>query len=528
MSRDESEQNIIELTIQVESQKQKIQWLQEQFDLLHQKRFGVSSEKNMTDGDQMSLFNEAEWTVDEADGQIPEPDMAKVAPPKKTKTKGGKLRMVSGLPKETIEFRMSKEEQICPECGEKLTQVRKTIRRELIVIPAQVKVREYIDAVYACRNCQKNGIENPMHTGRSPEPLLDNSLASASFVSDIMKKKFVDGMPIYRQEADLKRKGIRLTRQTMSNWVIRCSEKYLQGVYDILKEELLRIDIIQADETTVQVLSEPGKAPATDSFMWLYRSGEWDTQSRIILYEYQDNRRKEDPANFLGDFKGYLQTDGYAGYNSVTKREKDPAVSVGCWAHARRFFCDASKAIKKGSSDTPATNIDKAIAYTDRIFAIERDSDLAKKTPQERMRIRKEKTLPALDEYFKWIRSFDPDHIIKGKFRDGIVYSQNQEEVLRAFLLDGRLPCSNNAAERSIKPFVISRKNFLFCKTPSGAKATATVFSLIETAKANGLDPFKYLVYIFEKLSQDEDYDLEQLMPWTKAVVDTCKAVACE
>ena len=153
---------------------------------------------------------------------------------------------------------------------------------------------------------------------------------------------------------------------------------------------------------------------------------------------------------------------------------------------------------------------------------------MAKKPPQERMRIRKEKTLPILDEYFKWIRSFDPDHIIKGKFRDGIVYSRNQEEALRAFLLDGRLSCSNNAAERSIKPFVISRKNFLFCKTPSGAKATATVFSLIETAKANRLDPFKYLVYIFEKLSQDEDYDLEQLMPWTKSVADACKAAVCE
>ena len=449
MSRDELEQNIIELTTQVESQKQKIQWLQEQFNLLQQKRFGASSEKDMADGDQMSLFNEVEWTVDEAEGEIPEPDMAKVAPPKKKKTKGGKLRMVSGLPKETIDFRLSEEEQICPECGENLTEVRKTIRRELIVIPAQVKAKEYIDAVYACRNCQKNGTENPMHTGRAPRPLLENSLASASFVSDIMKKKFVDGVPVYRPETDLKRKGIRLTRQTMSGWVIRCSEKY-------------------------------------------------------------------------------LQTDGYAGYNSVTKREKDPAVSVRCWAHARRFFCDASKAIKKGNSEVSATNIDKAIAYADRIFAIERDNDLAKKTPQERMQIRKEKTLPILDEYFKWIRSFDPDHIIKGKFRDGIVYSQNQEDALRAFLLDGRLSCSNNAAERSIKPFVISRKNFLFCKTPSGAKATATVFSLIETAKANKLDPFKYLVYIFEKLSQDEDYDLEQLMPWTESVVSACKAAACE
>ncbi len=273
--------------------------------------------------------------------------MAKVAPPKKKKTKGGKLRMVSGLPKETIDFRLSEEEQICPECGEKLTEVRKTIRRELIVIPAQVKVKEYIDAVYACRNCQKNGIENPMHTGRAPRPLLENSLVSASFASYIMKKKFVDGVPVYRQEADLKRKGIRLTRQTMSNWVIRCSEKYLQGVYDILKEELLRRDIIQADETTVQVLSEPGKAATTDSFMWLYRSGEWDPESQIILYEYQANRRQEHPEDFLGDFKGYLQTDGYAGYNSVTKRKKDPAISVGCWAHARRYFCDALKAIKK-------------------------------------------------------------------------------------------------------------------------------------------------------------------------------------
>ena len=254
MSRDELEQNIVELTTQVESQKQKIRWLQEQFNLLQQKRFGASSEKDMGSGEQMSLFNEAEWTADEAEGQIPEPDMAKVAQPKKTKTKGGKLRMVSGLPKETIDFRLTAEEMACPECGGKLTEVRKTIRRELIVIPAQVRVKEYIDAVYACRNCQKNGIANPMHTGRAPKPLLENSLASASFVTDIMNRKFVDGVPIYRQEADLKRKGIRLTRQTMSNWVIRCSEKYLQGVYDILKEELLKREIIQADEKTVQVL----------------------------------------------------------------------------------------------------------------------------------------------------------------------------------------------------------------------------------------------------------------------------------
>lgn len=524
MTRAELEQNIVELTTEVESQKQKIQWLEEQFHLLQQKRFGSSSEKGMNDGDQMSLFNEAEWTVDEAGDDIPEPDLSKVAPPKKKKTKGGKERMVSGLPKEVIDFRLSKEEMICPNCGGELTEVRKTIRKELIVIPAQVKVREYHDAVYTCRNCQKNGIETPMHTGGSPKPLLRTSLASASFVAYIICRKLVDGVPLYRQEAEFKRRGIKLTRQTMSKWMNRCSDKYLEGVYEILQENLLKRDIIQADETKVQVLHEPDKPATSDSWMWLYRTGIWDPGPQIVLYDYQDNRRQENPADFLGDFAGYLQTDGYSGYNSVIKRENDPATSVGCWAHARRYFCDALKAMSEADKKLPHTNIDTAIAYCDKIFAIERDNELADKSPEERVRIRKEKTIPVLDAYFKWVRSFDPDHIVKGEFRKGIVYSQNQEAALRAFILDGRLQCSNNAAERSIKPFVICRKNFLFCNTPSGARSTAIAFSIVETAKANGLDPFKYLEYIFEKLSQDDDYDLEQLMPWTDEVRNTCTA----
>ena len=524
MSRAELEQNIVELTTEVESQKQKIQWLEEQFRLLQQKRFGTSSEKGMTDGDQMSLFNEAERTVDEAGEDIPEPDMSKVAPPRKKKAKGGKDRMASGLPKEVIDFRLSKEDMVCPTCGSELTEVRKTIRKELIVIPAQVKVREYHDAVYACRNCQKNGTENPMHTGGSPKPLLRDSLASPSFVADIIRRKFVDGVPLYRQEAEFKRRGIKLTRQTMSNWMIRCSDQYLAGVYEILQENLLKRDIIQADETPVQVLHEPGKPATSDSYMWLYRTSTWDPGPQIALYEYQDNRRQENPANFLGSFSGYLHTDGYSGYHSVTRREVDPATSVGCWAHARRFYCDAMKALSKADKELPHTNIETAIAYCDRIFAIERNNHLADRSPEERLRIRGEKTAPVLDAYFKWVRSFDPDHIIKGKFRDGIVYSQNQEKALRAFILDGRLQCHNSIAEQSIKPFVICRKNFLFCNTPSGARSTAVAFSIVETAKANGLDPFRYLECIFEKLSQDEDYDLEQLMPWTDDVRNTCIA----
>lgn len=240
MTRAELEQNIVELTTEVESQKQKIQWLEEQFHLLQQKRFGSSSEKGMSDGDQMSLFNEAEWTVDEAGDDIPEPDMSKVAPPRKTKTKGGKTRMTSGLPKEVIDFRLSEEEMICPNCGGELTKVRNTIRKELIVRPAQVKVKEYHDAVYTCRNCQNTGEHNPMHTGGSPKPLLRTSLASPSFVAYIIWMKFVCGVPYYRLESDFKRRGIKLTRQTMSSWMIRCSNKYLEGVYEILQENLLK------------------------------------------------------------------------------------------------------------------------------------------------------------------------------------------------------------------------------------------------------------------------------------------------
>ena len=303
MTRAELEQNIVDLTTEIESQKQKIKWLEEQFRLSRQQRFGSSSEQGMIDNDQISLFNEAEWTVDEAGEDFPEPDLAKVAPPKKKKTKGGKERMVSGLPKEVIDFRLTEEQMNCPNCGERLTEVKKTIRKELVVIPAQVKVNEYHDAVYTCRNCQKNGIENPMHTGDSPKPLLRNALASPSFVADIIKRKFVDGVPIYRQEQEYKRNGIRLSRQTMSSWVIRCSEYYLEGVYDILKENLLKKDIIQADETKVQVLHEPGKPATSDSYMWLYRSSIWDPGSQIVLYEYQDNRRMENPANFLGVFR---------------------------------------------------------------------------------------------------------------------------------------------------------------------------------------------------------------------------------
>lgn len=523
-TREELEQEIVSLTMEPEAANQKASWLEEQFHLHQKQKFGSSSEKTKAaDIMQMSFFNEAEAIVDEA-GAVEEPTTAKVCPPVRKKRKGKKEKLTASLPKETIEFKLTEEEKICPACGQELVDVKKTVRKELIVIPTQVKVREYIDHVYACRRCQKTGESNPIHNAGAPKALLRNSLASASFVADVMKKKFVDYIPIYRQEQELKRNGIALSRQNLSNWVIRCAEQHLSGIYELMQEELLKKDIIHADETELEVLHEPGREATATSYMWVFRTGKYD--SPIVLYRYAPTRSGVIPEEVLGNYSGYLQTDGYAGYNRLTKRAENPATAVGCFAHARRKFCEAHSALSHKEKEIPHPNIDKGIMYCDKIFAIEKE--LAGLNAEDRQIQRKLQVEPVLEAYFDWVKNFDPKELLKGKFRDAIVYSQNQEKALRGFLLDGGLECSNNIAERSIKPFVISRKNFLFCNTPSGADAAATIFSIVETAKGNNLDPFRYLEHIFTCLSQDEDYDLEMLLPWSEYLPESCKAIIHE
>lgn len=306
----------------------------------------------------------------------------------------------------------------------------------------------------------------------------------------------------------------------MSNWLIRATEDWLEPVYDALHEMLCRHDVLHADEMTLQVLREPGKTAQSKSYMWLYRTS-GDAVQPIVLYDYQPDRRSKRPAEFLKDFKGYLHTDGYEGYHSL----RSEITIVGCWAHVRRKFDEALKALPE--HDREGSNALRGKRYCDRLFELEREfTSLA---PEERYVKRLAQSKPVLDEFFEWAVSLNAAP--KTGIGIAVHYVLSQRKYLERYMLDGRLEISNNRAERSIKPFVVDRKNFLFANTPRGAKASAVMFSLIETAKENGLNPFEYLVYIFKNAPnwniQDNPDALNLLMPDSARCSIRATATSC-
>jgi len=488
----------------------KVNWLLEQFRLSQHHRYGASSEK--TNPEQQQLFNEIEA---EAQPLLAEPTIEKITYERR-KRQGQRETMLKDLPVETIEYRLPKEEQVCSCCGNSLHEMSTEVRQELKIIPAQVKVVNHVRYVYSCRHCEKNEIKTPIVTSSMPAPVLKGSLVSPSVMAYIMSEKYVDGMPLYRQEQQFARLGVQLSRQTLANWMLYGANKWLKLLYDRMHFHLLQHEILHADETTLQVLKEPGRAAESSSYMWLYRTGREGPP--IILYDYQETRGGIHPKEFLSGFKGYLHVDGYSGYNQI------PDVTlVGCWAHARRKFDEALKALpdKKRSALVAAKD---GLEFCNRLFAIERE--LSKVTDEERYKKRLARSRPVLDAFFAWLNDQSTKVLPKSAFGQAINYCLNQWDKLVAFLQDGRLELDNNRSERSIKPFVIGRKNWLFSNTPKGAKASAIIYSVVETAKENGLNPFMYLIYIFEKLrnidTQNPD-TLDQLLPWSDTVTLSCR-----
>jgi transposase len=461
-----------------------VRYYEEQIRLAKHRRFGVSSEKSEYDVNQLSFFNEAEAT---ADVNVVEPALVEVEKHYRKHTRLTTDRLPKDLPVEVVEHDLLEKERICQECGGELHVMGKETRRELILVPAQVKIREHVRNVYSCRDCERDECGVPIVKAPKDEPILKGSFASPEAVAHIMTQKFVMGLPLYRQEQEMKRAGIMLSRQTMSNWLIRATEDWLEPIYDMLHEVLCVHDVLHADETTLQVLHEPGKTAQSKSYMWLYRTGS-DAMHPIVLYEYQPDRRAKRPAEFLRNFKGYLHTDGYDGYHSLP----GDVNIVGCWAHARRKFDEVLKALPE--KDREGNDAMRAKRYCDSLFELERS--FTKLTSHERYMKRQEFSKPTLDAFYAWAGTLK----IVPKTGMGIAvhYLFSQRKYLERYLLDGRLEISNNRAERSIKPFVIGRKNFLFANTPRGAKASAIMFSLIETAKEIGLNPFVYLTYVFQ------------------------------
>ena len=487
--------------------------LMEALRLARHKQFGASSEKSEdTLMEQLSfLFNEAE--VFSAAEKEAEENVTVVAAHKRHKKHEYTLDNIpDGMTTKRVEHRLEGEDLVCPQCGDTMTEIGKEVVRTLEIIPAQTVVREDVYYTYACKSCVESadeGCETPVVKAPREKNIIPGSFATPEAIAHIMTQKFVMASPLYRQEQELNRQGISLSRQTMSNWILRATEDYLTPVYEQMHKELLSRDVLHADETTLQVLHEPGKKPQTDSYMWLYRTG-GDTDKPIVLYEYQPGRGAKHPKEFLAGYTGYLHTDGYAGYHDLG----EDITVVGCWAHARRKFDEAVKSLPKGKAK--GSSASQGLTYCNLLFGIEQE--IAEKTAEERYEERLKQAKPVLDAMFAWAnsRTAAPKSALGKAFH----YLKEQWPYLTNYLKDGRLEISNNRAERSIKPFVIDRKNFLFANTPKGAAGSAIMFSLIQTAIENGLDPYKYLTWLL-KTAKDSDLTdaqiVQSLLPWNAA-----------
>jgi transposase len=492
----------------------KLKWYEEQFRLAQHKRFGASSEKTSPDQLELNLFNEAEVCATPP-GQ--EPPMENVTYERR-KRSGKREEDLSDLPVETVVYQLEEGERTCDCCGGALHEMTTETRSEIAIVPPQIKVMRHVRQVYACRHCERNELQTPIVTAPMPRPVYPGSLASPSILAHVMCQKYVESLPLYRQEQQFARLGYTLSRQTMANWMIYGAETWLAPMCDAMKTLLLRQDVLHADETTLQVLKEPDKSAEAMSYLWLYRTGRGVPP--VVLYDYQRTRGGEHPRNFLAGFTGYLQVDGYAGYHKVAKVKL-----VGCWAHARRKFDEALKAAPPETRSNPESVAAQGLAYCNRLFALERE--WADATPEERQAGRQAQSLPVVETYGKWLKQQRSRVTPKSMTGEAIAYSLNQWEKLTAFLADGRLEIDNNRSERSIKPFVIGRKNWLFANTPRGAKASATIYSVIESAKENGLHPYNYLKHLFEQLPQlPGPLDVEALdlfMPWSESLPDDCR-----
>ena len=464
-------------------------FLEEQFRLAQQQRFGASSEAHPAQGD---LFNEAEVALDVIEEE------EETSTTKVVKKKPVRKKLPIDLPRETVIHDI--DDKSCSCCGNELHQMGDERSEKLEFIPAQVKVIEHVRLKYSCRTCEKEGIKTDIKIAPVPPSPIPKGFATATLLSQIITSKYQYALPLYRQESLFKQYGIELSRKTMANWMMR-SATLFEPIYALLQKTLLAQNIIQADETTLKVISED----KVKSYMWLYCTGSDSPNTsdmpNIVLYDYQAGRAGQCAVDYLQGFNGYLQVDGYAGY------EKTAARLVGCWAHARRKFMEAKTAQPKGKSG----KADMALSQIQKLYRLE--TSLKGKSVQEKYEQRQAVAKPLLDKFSQWLTQTNvPPKSALGK---AVGYCKNQWPKLNRYLEDGGLNIDNNRAERAVKPFVIGRKNWLFSNTANGARASAMLYSIIETAKANGLIPFDYIAHCLEQLSGEVDENsIEAMLPW--------------
>ena len=525
MSHEELITIILSMQGQLDMLNENIEKLIEQVRIANSSRFGRHTETMKSIEGQLSFFDEAESLFDVS---AEEPSADEVLPVvRRRKSKGQRELDLKAFPKEIVPPHAVSEAQLNDFYGEgnwrrMPDEVYKRLRHE----PESWTVEIHTVEVYVGTDGEH---QDEFLRGNRPKDLLRNSIVTPSLLASILNVKYVNSSALHRVEQEFERNGVSISRQTMSNWIIKCADRYFAPFVERMKEELLKLHVTQADETPTQVIKDSSH-PNSKCYMWVHRSGEFYQERPVVIYEYQKGRDHQKPLEFYRDYKGILVTDGLQQYHLVDKKLPD-VTNANCWAHARRDFADAVKAMDK--KDPSAVH--SSVAYT----ALQKiggfytaDTELKKLSSEERLQKRQEIIQPMVEDFFAWVKEQLSQCTVppKSKTGQGLQYLVNQEPYLKVFLTDGDVPIDNSASERSIRTFCIGKKNWMFHNTANGASASAMVYSISETAKLNSLRPYYYFRHILTELPKRCDVngkinpaELDDLMPWSEELPDECR-----
>lgn len=490
---------------------------QAEIDYLKAKLFGASSEKRRAPiPGQLNLFEED--LPDDRTAEIIEPETIEVSAHKRErKNKATYEEMFDSLPKrQKLLYTLTEEEKNCPACGTPMVPIgTEIVRTELVFHPAVLECVEYIATTYECPAC-KDSLDPQFIKDEGNAPLVPHSYVSSGLAAHVMYGKFINALPFYRQEKDFENQfGVKIGRGTMAHWTIYCAENYFTPIIGYFHRQLVKRKFVAADETPIQVLKEKDRRPQSKSYVWLFRSGD-DGQSPIIIYQYHPTRNGDAAAKFFQKSAPgtYINVDGYTGYNKLRNFKR-----CCCYAHIRRYFLEAIPKGKEKDYTDPAV---QGFLYCNKLFEYERnyrEKGLSHKQIYNR-RLRDQK--PVVEAFLSWINKQKAPN--GSRLARALTYAGNQQDYMMTYLEDGHCSISNNMSENAIRPVTVGRRNWLFCDTTAGADASMMVYSLLETARANGLNPQKYLEYLLEARPDKNmsDKELENLAPWSPAVQKCC------
>lgn len=481
--------------------------LREQLRLLRAQLYGRTSERLVSQAmEQLSLFVQPEFTP------APEPDpRSKTTVEKHERKKPGRGPLPEDLPRKEIVHDVSDEEKRCS-CGAAKDCIGSECSEQLDYVPARLQVLRHVRLKYACKACESRGDAEASTIVCAPAPpqMIPKGLPSAGLLAHVLVAKYVDALPFHRQEAQFERLGIELKRATMGNWLVKVAVR-CAPLIGLMRDEIHRGPLIGADETTLQVLDEPGRDATTDSFLWVFRGG--DAERPCVLFAYSETRGSRTPEEFLAGYSGHVQTDGYSGYDFL---DKLPDVTHhGCWAHARRMFDDVLKSGGKSKPHkTKGTLAEEAMLAIQELYLLEKRARKEGLAGDALRAFRQEYSKPRIERFHAWLLEKKPLTPPNGLTGKAIAYTLGQWPRLVRYADTGHVRMDNNLTENAIRPIVVGRKNWLFAGTPEGAHASAAIYSLVETAKANGLDPYRYLRALFERLPlATNEADHKALLP---------------